>query len=405
VRIHLDPVGGLAGDMFVAAMVDALPHLRQRVLDAVDAVGLADEIRAELDPHADGMLTGHRFRVTRSAGQHDGADAAPAHRRFDSIRQLLRDAPLDDDVRTRAIDVFTHLAEAEGRVHGIAADDVTFHEVGAWDSIADVVAAAAAIVGSGATTWSVGPLPLGGGTVGSAHGALPVPAPATAILLEGFPVVDDGIAGERVTPTGAAILRSVGPTTHRPLTTYRLGRSGLGFGSRLLVGRSNVLRVLTLLAADDAAGGGQPGGVLLTDTVGVVEFDVDDQSAEDLAVGLERLRGLPGVLDVVQRPAFGKKGRLSIEVRILCAPESIEQTVEACFAETTTLGVRRRLDERSLLPRTVTEQQGLRVKTAIRPDGHRTAKVEIDDVARAGDRRAREALRRRVEASGEEVDT
>jgi uncharacterized protein (DUF111 family) len=268
-----------------------------------------------------------------------------------------------------------------------------------------VVAASAAIVGSGASSWSVGPLPLGGGIVGSTHGALPVPAPATTLLLEGLRVVDDGIAGERVTPTGAAIVRSLDPTEHRPLATYRIGRSGFGFGTRSLPGRSNVLRALALLPADEPVTGTSGHAVLadmLADTVGVVEFDVDDQPAEDLAVGLDRVRGLPGVLDVTQRAAMGKKGRMTIEVRVLCTPESVERTVEACFAETTTLGIRRRLDERTILRRTVRESEevrGVRVKTATRPDGHPTSKVDIDDLARAGDRRAREALRRRVEAA------
>ena len=139
----------------------------------------------------------------------------------------------------RAIAIFAVLAEAEGRVHGIAPAEVSFHEVGAWDSIMDIVAAAALIEDIGAAGWSTTPVPLGSGRVRSAHGDLPVPTPATALLLEGLEVFDDGRPGERVTPTGAAILRHLMPGQGLPRRRLRLGRVGHGFGTKRFAGISN----------------------------------------------------------------------------------------------------------------------------------------------------------------------
>lgn len=387
-HIHLDPVGGVAGDMFVAAMIDAWPSLAPLVADALDRIDLPAGVVALPVGHDDGSLSGHRFDV-----QAGPADQHP-HRSFRSVKALLEGSGLSEIVRDRARDVFSHLAEAESRVHGVAVDDVEFHEVGAWDSIVDVVAAAAAIEASGATSWSVGPLPLGAGMVETAHGRLPVPAPATVVLLEGLPVVDDGLPGERVTPTGAAILRSLAPSSTRPMSPQRLGVSGTGFGTRLLPDRPNILRVIELVP--DLVGSGD--GTLTADSVGVVEFDVDDQTAEDLAVGLDRLRERPGVLDVIQRVGYGKKGRLVTEVRVLCDREVLDAVVRSCLSETTTLGVRWGISSRTVLDRAETHSGGMQVKTAIRPDGRRSVKVEMDELAEAGDRLAREDRRRLAEA-------
>jgi uncharacterized protein (TIGR00299 family) protein len=313
-----------------------------------------------------------------------------AHAPFRAIRARLERAALGPGARARALDVFRLLAEAEAKVHGGSPEDVTFHEIGAWDSIADIVAAASLIDALAASAWSVAPLPLGSGRVQTAHGALPVPAPATALLLQGLPVFDDGLPGERVTPTGAAILRHLRPEAGAPSEPLRLARTGIGFGARTLPGTSNVLRVLAL----DEAPPGQDG-----DRVCALRFEVDDQSPEDLAVGLERLREVDGVLDVLQAPAFGKKGRLCVAVQVLARPDARERALAACFRETTTLGVRIAEERRATLERQDASVGGVRVKSATRPSGATTAKAEMDDLARAeGGHAAREALRREVEA-------
>jgi uncharacterized protein (DUF111 family) len=260
-------------------------------------------------------------------------------------------------------------------VHGISPEAVEFHEVGAWDSIADIVGAAYLIATLDASRWTTGPLPLGSGQVKTAHGLLPVPAPATALLMQGFETIDDGVAGERVTPTGAAILRylCLNPAPFKGPRT--MTGSGVGFGTRVLPGISNCLRVLTFEEAAAAAG---------TRQLAVVEFEIDDQTPEDLALGLERLRAHPAVIDVVQSQVLGKKGRMMTAVRLLAAPEALDQAVAAVFTETATIGLRHYIVAGAVLPRTVqtveVEGHAFRVKIVERPGG-RTAKAESDDLS------------------------
>jgi uncharacterized protein (DUF111 family) len=247
----------------------------------------------------------------------------------------------------------------------------------------------------GPVTWSVSSLPLGGGTVQTAHGRLPVPAPATALLLRGFAMHDDGIAGERVTPTGAAILAHLRPEQGRRPDGCLLV-TGAGFGTRRLPGLPNMLRVLVLetRSAEGAA-----------DEIAVLSFEVDDQTAEDLAAGLEQVRALAGVLDVLQYPAFGKKGRMVASVRVLCQSDATDRVAEACLAETTTLGVRVQTAARRILTREHLEVPAaggavVRVKAAARPGGRRTAKAEMDDLAMLpGGQKVRAAVRADVEAA------
>lgn len=383
VHLHLDPVGGVAGDMFAGALLDLRPELEAPALAAVRAAGLDARVGVRLRPYDDGILSGSRFEVELPP-----AGNAHDHVHWSTLRERLAGSALDAAVRDRAIAIFTHLAEAEARVHGKAVDTVAFHEVGAWDSIADIVCAACLIEALGAASWSVGPLPIGSGRVPSAHGLLPVPAPATVLLLEGLPVFDDGFPGERITPTGAAILRYLAPEPALGAAPRSLGRTGYGFGTRRFEGLSNVLRVL---AFDDVQAPGVRSG-----SVAQIRFEVDDQTPEDLALALERLRAVEGVLDVVQFAATGKRGRVLSSVQLLALPDAAERAAEACFAETTTLGVRLEHLERRVLAREHVEAGGLRVKRAARPGGA-TAKAEMADVAEAGNYRAREALRRAAE--------
>ena len=388
-HLHLDPLGGIAGDMFAAALLDTFPELFAELDAALAATAIVRLATIHIEPHGDHVLTGSRFEVQTT-------DEAHPHRSFSEIRTFLHDLALDSGVRDRSIAIFGLLAEAEGRVHGLAPDAVTFHEVGAWDSITDVVTAAWLIEAVRPTGWSCDALPLGSGRVESAHGPLPVPAPATALLLEGFPCVQDGVAGERVTPTGAAILRHLAPDFGTPAGARTLRRSGIGFGSRTLNGISNVLRVL---AFDESL------EETAADQVAVCEFELDDQTPEDLGVAIDRLRGEPGVIDVLQAPVFGKKGRVGMHVRVLANPSALETVLEACFVETSTLGVRWQIVRRAVLPREKrTEEVGgvrVHVKTARRPDGTTTDKAAMDDLAGAdGGRAAREMLRRSVEGGG-----
>jgi pyridinium-3,5-bisthiocarboxylic acid mononucleotide nickel chelatase len=387
-RLYLDLLGGMAGDMFIAAMLDAWPQLADELTSTVRSAGLPTEWRLGVAEHEDGVLRGKRFYVIPP-------DAGPAvgHQPFRSIVHRLRSAPMAVGIRERAEAIFHTLAEAEAEVHGVAVDDVTFHEIGAWDSVADIVGAACLIEALGPAHWQAGPVPLGGGRVRSAHGALPVPAPATLRLLEGFVFLDDGIPGERVTPTGAAILRHLVPepgvarsARHRP--PMSLARIGTGFGTQELPGISNVLRVMAFSDVDDAKA---------DPTVGVVEFEVDDQTGEDLALGLELLRGEEGVLDVLQIPAMGKKGRLTMHVQVLCRPDAVQAVISRCFTETTTIGLRWTLAARATLERTTarvdTPDGKVAVKLAMRPGGIVSAKPEASDFQAVSGQARRDALR------------
>ena len=301
---------------------------------------------------------------------------------------------LDAAVRSRAIEIFTRLAQAEARVHGVPVDQVHFHEVGAWDSIADVVVASWLIEALDEVDWTCGALPLGSGRVNTDHGLLPVPAPATAVLLEGMVIVDDGIPGERITPTGAAILAHLAPSFEPQRRAFVLKGSGMGFGHRTLDGVENVLRLLELQTADQAS---------RRDRVAVLRFEVDDQSPEDLAVALDNLRAAEGVLDVVQIAYTGKKGRQGAHVQIIARREHMALIIDQCFIETTTLGVRHELCDRAVLRRDHTTQvvdgREVEVKRVRRPGDAVTGKAGMDDVAASANGRAeRERVRRLAEA-------
>ena len=443
-HVHLDPVGGVAGDMFAAALLDAFPERAEALVTEVAESRLHEIVTVRCEPFTDGVLRGRRFHTAPAPGvwQNRGPDRAPPqaprprehagervrgsvrdavhgrgsdgpqasgrhhvhaeghpHRRFADIREWIGESGLDRPVAERATTIFTLLAEAEGEVHGIPVGEVSFHEVGAWDSIADIICAAWLIDSLEPASWSSAPLPLGGGQVRTAHGMLPVPAPATALLLRGFPCHHDGVQGERVTPTGAAILRHLEPAFDLAGTQGRIARTGHGFGSRRLSGMSNVLRALVV---DPVCGA----RTWREETIAVCSFEVDDQTAEDLAVGLDRLRTTDGVLDVVQTPVLGKKGRMAASVQVLARTGARAHVIERCFAETSTLGVRWQAVHRAALERreAVTDVAGepIRIKRTRRPGGETTVKAEMDDLANTdadGGRPGREAMRRRAEST------
>ena len=394
-HLHLDPIGGIAGDMFAAAVLDTFPALEEELRTTLDASGLGAYAGVSRLDHEDGVQSGSRFVVEpRAAAETHAREAA-------EIGRIIDGSGLEEGVRARAAAIFSLLAEAESRVHGVSVDAVRFHEVGGWDSIADVVSAAWLIEALDAPGWSCAPLPLGRGRVDTAHGALPVPAPATVLLLEDMPVHDDGRPGERVTPTGAAILRHLAPSFAPLPGSLRLVRSGSGFGTRALEGMSNVLRLLAFepLEAQEAA----------SDRITVCGFEIDDQSPEDLAVALDRIRALDGVLDVVQAPVFGKKGRLGAQVQVLAQTGARARVIDEVFAQTTTLGVRWHEVNRTVLARdAVRVHEGggtVRVKRARRPGGGFTVKAEMDDVAAlAGGRAAREQVRNEAERAALDGD-
>jgi len=411
-EVHLDLIGGLAGDMFIAALLDALPQFEARVVANINAVQGHTGVVCCLAEHKDDVLQGHRFSVrsrvaTAPAGAMVGWRGACTtigqdHTPWSVLRKRLLESALPVPVSRHAVAIFQLLADAEAVVHGVDTAAVEFHEVGAWDSIADIVGAATLIDACNARRWTFSAVPLGSGRVCSQHGIMPVPAPATARLLQGMATLDDGIAGERVTPTGAAILRylrEVGCESEPAKAaagdvTRTLVASGTGFGSRVLAGISNHVRVLCFEATSPP--------VLGHRRMEVIEFEVDDQTGEDLAIGLERLRAHATVLDVVQSSVYGKKGRMMAKIQVLARPERLDAVIEACFRETTTIGLRHHAVHGVALERRVqtvhVEGQDLRVKVVNRPGG-RTAKTECDDVQRQEGHAARIAMRSDAECA------
>ncbi|NNU48928.1 LarC family nickel insertion protein [Rhizobium sp. WYCCWR 11279] len=423
-EIHLDPVGGIAGDMFVAALLDLRPDLNTGLQAALKRCPLIENVECKLVAHHDGVLTGSRFKVHHAEHgadhphddnhhhdhhdhqQHEHSHAGDDHGHAEhdrthaghhdhvawrDIRDALNRSALDGETIRHATGVFEKLAEAEAKVHGTTPENVAFHEVGAWDSIADIVSAAWLITQVGAAHWSVGPIPLGGGRVKTAHGLLPVPAPATVHLLKDFDVIDDGIGGERVTPTGAAILAYLCRSKIAPGRRALKGSSH-GFGTKRLPGVSNCLRLLAFERREEVSA--------FNDTVAVLECEIDDQTGEDIAQAVARLRNRPDVRDVVQMPVFGKKGRMMTHLQVLADPSKSRDVAAAILDETTTIGVRAMTAERMTLSR---EQETVEhagkiyaFKLVDRPSG-RTAKLEADSLTSTPGAAARRSLRRLLE--------
>lgn len=400
-HIHLDPLGGVAGDMFVAALAHACPeHEAEAVRTAERIAG----VPCRIVPYHDRTLTGLRFDVLAEPHHHDHDHHR--HTSWRDIRDRLQTADLSVDARAHAIGIFAVLADAEARVHGVEPEAVTFHEVGAADSVADIVAAAVLIASLGPASWSTAPLPLGGGRIRTAHGIMPVPAPATALLLEGFITIDDGIAGERVTPTGAAVLRHLQAHSSVPPTSRRLAGTGFGFGTKTFPGISNCLRVLIFDEASEIRETPASHTTPAHRELAVISFEVDDQSPEDLATGLDAVRALPFIHDVVQIAAFGKKNRMCAHVQILVRPDALDAAIEACFRETTTIGLRLHTVRGMALPRQARTVQiddhPMRVKLVERPGGV-TGKAESDDVRQISGHAARIRMRREAERRAEQT--
>lgn len=380
-HLHLDPLGGIAGDMFIAAMLDAAPQLIPEAQALAARIGPGITLQA--DEQRDHGMRGRHLTLALPDSQR-----GPHH--YGDYRDILADLAPDAGVRTRALDILLRLGQAEASVHGVALEQVHFHEIADWDSIADILLAAFCLERLQVGSASTAPLPLGGGRIRTEHGEMPVPAPATLILMRGLPVIDDGITGERVTPTGAAIMAHLAPAPALPASgAMVLDRVGHGLGTRRMPGIANLLRVgLWREAAAPAQ-----------DVVGVIGFHIDDQTPEDLAVGLDRLRAMPGVLDVLQIPAIGKKGRMVARIEVICHRDSMDQIARAALSETTTIGLRMRQEARMILPRHEAQgADGIRTKSLTRPDGTQTIKADMDDLAQTGDHAARQRLRRQAEA-------
>jgi uncharacterized protein (TIGR00299 family) protein len=331
----VEPFAGIAGDMMVGALLHAgAPFAAVR--EALGALGLAGFDVSERGVLRCGVAA-RKFAVAHGEDHH--------HRGLPTILDLLGRARFGSGIRDRAAAAFTRLGEAEARIHGVPVEQVHFHEVGAVDSICDIVGAAAALDALGVERLWCRPLPLSTGTVPTAHGTMPVPAPATLELLRGRPTRESGLEGELVTPTGAAMVAAW--CEAGPPPAFVPGAIGYGAGDRDPEGYPNVCRV-TL--GETGGGAGGP----------VVELvcDVDDATPQVLGHLLGRLLDA-GALDATLEPVVMKKGRPGTRVAVLARAESVPALEALLFTEGTTLGVRRRAVERTELPRrTVTVETG-----------------------------------------------
>ncbi len=405
-HIHLDAAGGLAGDMFVAAMLDALPDLQPRVFADLAAAIPAHCGQPTLSEGLSGGVAARRFtlvandnKAPASGHHHDHEDHHHDHAvRFPEIARLISSARLHTGTADQAIAILRCLAEAESRMHHVPIEEVHFHEIADWDSLMDVVAAGSIAAALTHCTWSISDLPRGEGLVRTRHGLLPIPAPATVEILRGFRWRDDGIGGERVTPTGAAILAHLVRNVHGRSGGV-LYAAGTGAGTRELPGMPNILRALVFSQA-----GTHEITPEETDSVIVLSFDIDDMTGEEIAISADRLRATDGVIDLTIASRQGKKGRPVSEFRLLLNPSALDAVSEKCFWETTTIGLRWRTERRRCLPRSqeTLDLEGNRVirKRTLRPDGQPSLKVESDDIARLDGL----AARRRLKHLGEYED-
>lgn len=372
----LDTFSGISGDMTVGALIDAGVPL-DAVRDAITRLGI-DAVEVSVERVERSGIAATKFHVRVHGGHPDQPGAHhhhhhPAHRRYREIRELLATSALDDAVKTRALSIFARLADAEARVHGVAVEDVAFHEVGALDAITDVVGAATGFAHLNVDAIFHAPLPLGTGFVDTAHGRLPVPGPAVTELVRGRRVRTGDGTTELVTPTGAAIVAALARTDEAPDMT--IDAVGYGAGDRVLADRPNLLRIAvghTVVASE-------------RDEVVVLETTIDDSSPQLFEHAIERLLAA-GAKDVFLTPVVMKKSRPGTLLRVLAAPGDRDRLAGIVFAETSTIGLRWTTWSRLVLPReerSVETPWGLvRVKIAVAPDGSRNVAPEYEDCRR-----------------------
>ena len=364
----IDASAGIAGDMLLGALVDAGADLAV-VQAAVEAV-VPDSVRLAADE-----VTRAGQRATKITVEVITEDLP--HRRWATIRDRLTGAAIAEPVRHRALATFARLAEAEAEAHGIPADEVHFHEVGALDSIADVVGVAAALDDLGVTTLSAGSVAVGSGRVRAAHGDLPVPVPAVVRLSTGWRVHAGG-SGELTTPTGMALVAALAERCE-DLPSMIVTATGAGAGTKDFPGRPNITRVL--LGDTPPTAGPAPG----SESLMIMEANVDDLDP----------RLWPGVLDQLLRrgandawlvPIVMKKGRPAHVLTALCRPELAAALQAVIMEHTSTLGVRRHLVTRTALSRgwSPVEVAGhpVRIKVGHDATGVRQVNPEFDDVVR-----------------------
>jgi pyridinium-3,5-bisthiocarboxylic acid mononucleotide nickel chelatase len=421
---YLECFSGISGDMLLGALVDAgVPfvlleettaalnigaHLEMRKVSRGGLAGTKVDVVIEDDDavahdHAHGEA-GHTHshshdesahaheHASEHSHQHQHADGTvqvhdhqhehahehthQPHRSLSTILEIIDHAPIADSAKAQARRAFQLLGEAEARIHSMPIEKVHFHEVGAVDTIVDIVCSAVGCAHLGVDRWLASSLNVGSGTVDCAHGTLPVPAPATLALLGNAPVYAAGPPMERVTPTGAAILRML-DVEYAPLPAMRISSSGYGAGGRDTPGQPNLVRLLVGEETDQHSA---------SEPIAIMETVIDDSSPQLIAYVSELLLEA-GAWDVYRIPIQMKKGRTGIQLTVLCHPERVPNLRDLLFRETTTIGLHWRIENKISLAREFQEVQTewgpVRMKIARWPSGEiANAAPEYEDCRR-----------------------
>ena len=405
--LYLDCQAGIAGDMLVAALLDlggkpALERLTQ-MLEKLSLEGFSVSVTrvkkagidcCDFDVKLDAAHENHDHDMAYLHGLGDTShdhDHHHAHRGLAQVEQVIDAVPLSDRARGLARDAFRILARAEAKAHGLPIDQVHFHEVGAVDSIVDVLAAAFLIDDLDIERAIVPALTDGHGTIRCQHGVIPEPVPATLniCIAHGLPLSSSSVEGELVTPTGAALVAALEPEFSLP-ERYTIRAVGLGAGKRSYE-RPSILRAMLIEELDARVGAAarEPRPSLSAETqapncIVKLECDIDDCSPEVLAYAAERLREA-GAREVHWLPIFCKKGRPAYQLQVIVEPSDVLRMEEIILSETTTIGIRRQQMERTCLPRAIESAEtpwgDVLVKTVRLPDGTRRTTPEYEACA------------------------
>jgi uncharacterized protein (TIGR00299 family) protein len=362
--LHFESIGGASGDMILGVLI-GLGVSVDELNDELKSLKV-DPFEITIDEVVEQGMSGVRASVRVEEKHHDHHG-----RHLSTILNLIKNSELPAAVKLQASEVFQRIGEAEAAIHGIDIEKIHFHEVGAMDSIVDIVGCCLALHKLGVDGVSIRNLPQGHGTIECAHGTYPNPAPATLRLLEGFPVEEVDEPFELVTPTGAALL-STWRTAEVPASGGHAVKTTYSFGHRKLNLRPNLLRATLYESAEDDT----------ADEVLVLECNLDDTTPELMGCLFDQLLEA-GALDVFTTPVFMKKQRQGILLAVLCIPSDRETMLDLIFCESTTFGIRERFSKRTVLERsfqTVETPHGeVRIKIGMRNGEVVTASPEIED--------------------------
>jgi pyridinium-3,5-bisthiocarboxylic acid mononucleotide nickel chelatase len=359
--LYFDCFSGVSGDMTLAALLSlGLP--RELLLRELKKLGL-ENYTVEIFPGSRSGIAATGVEVRVGEQHHD-------HRHYGDIRALIQGSSLEPRVKEISLKIFQRLAEAEGRVHGKAVEEVHFHEVGAVDSIVDIVGTAVGISFFNPEKIFSSELPMGRGFVNCQHGRLPLPAPATVEVLKGYPVKNVDVEGELVTPTGAAIVSALSSGV-APWPNGTVRAVGYGMGRREFPDRPNLLRLLL----------GEAEGLYESDRAAILEANIDDMNPEIYGFLMERLFA-EKALDVSLGQLLMKKGRPGVLLRVIAEEKDAERLIEVILKESTTLGVRRYEVTRKKLPREVKVVETKYGKVRVKTSGDLRFQPEYEDCRR-----------------------